>query len=111
MVACSVGVNQAAGVLDRRDLYVSLDRLGMPLRAMDASRSRAVMSPLLVVVVWSAVTAAIVVLPLTGIALLMEPLAVVTIVACIALGVAVVWLGLRTTRTVLVRVVRQPERA
>lgn len=110
MVACSVGVNQAAGVLDRRDLYVSLDRLGMPIRAMDASRSRAVMSPLLVVVVWSTVTAAIVVFPLTGMALLVKPLALVTIAACIAGGVAVVWLGLRATRTVLVRAVRQPER-
>ena len=40
MVACSVGVNQAAGILDRGELYRSLDMLGMPVATMDAARRR-----------------------------------------------------------------------
>lgn len=103
MVACSVGVNQAAGVLDRRDLYRSLDMLGMPLETMDAARRRAVMSPLRITAIGSAVTAAIVMLPLTGIALIVAPLSLVVIAAVLAAGIAVVWLGLRATRPVLVR--------
>jgi hypothetical protein len=110
MVACSVGVNQAAGILDRRDLYVSLDRLGMPVSAMDASRRRAVMSPLRIVTVGSALCAAVVILPLTGIALIIAPLSIAVIVAALAGGIGLVWLGLRATRPVLRRVLREPER-
>jgi len=110
MVACSVGVNQAAGILDRRDLYVSLDRLGMPIGAMDASRHRAIMSPLRIVTVGSALCAAVVILPLTGIAMITAPLSVATIAVSLAAGIAVVWLGLRSTRPVLTRVLHEPER-
>lgn len=110
MVACSVGVNQAAGILDRRDLYVSLDRLGMPIGEMDASRRRAVMSPLRIVTVGSALCAAVVILPLTGIAMIIAPLSIAVIVAALAAGIGLVWLGLRATRPVLSRVLREPER-
>lgn len=103
MVACSVGVNQAAGVLDRRDLYRSLDMLGMPVSTMDAARRRAVMSPLRITAIGSAVTAAIVMLPLTGITLIVAPLSLVVIAAVLAAGIGVVWLGLRATRPVLER--------
>ncbi|GAA4171553.1 permease [Gryllotalpicola koreensis] len=104
MVACAIGVNQAAAILDRRALYVSLDRVGMPVGVMDAARRRAVMGPLLVVTIGSAVTAAIVMFPLTGYALLVKPLAVGIIAGCLALGIALVWAGLAATRPVLTRV-------
>lgn len=111
MVACSVGVNQAAAILDRRDLYLSLDRLGMQPKMMDAARKRAVMSPLRLVSVGSAVIAAVVMLPLTGMALLRDPASLAIIAACLVVGIAVVWLGLRATRPVLTRVLAEPERA
>lgn len=111
MVACSVGVNQAAAILDRRDLYLSLDRLGMPAETMDVARTRAVMSPLRLVSIGSAFIAAVVMLPLTGIALLKDPASLAIIVACLAVGIVVVWLGLRATRPVLTRVLAEPERA
>lgn len=107
MVACSVGVNQTAAILDRRDLYVSLDRIGMPVREMDAARSRAVLSPLRVTTVGSALTAAIVVFPLSGIALLTSPLTLGMVAACLAAGILLVWLGLRATRPVLLRVLAE----
>jgi hypothetical protein len=109
MVACSVGVNQAAGILDRRDLYVSLDRLGMPVATMDAARRRAVFSPLRIVSIGSALCAAIVVFPLTGIALVTAPLTLVVIAGCLLVGFALVWLGMRATRPILGRVLTAGE--
>jgi hypothetical protein len=111
MVACSVGVNQSSLLLDRRDLQVSLDRLGMPVRTMDAARTRAVMVPLLVVSVGSALTAVVVVLPLAGFALILAPLSVAVIIGCLAGGCGLVLLGLRATRPVLAHILRTPAAA
>jgi hypothetical protein len=111
MVACSVGVNQAAGVLDRRDLYRSLEMLGMPRSTMDAARRRAVMSPLRITSIGSAVIAAVVMLPLTGITLIVAPLSLLVIAAVLAAGIGVVWLGLRATRPVLERAADGASRA
>ncbi|MHA7985114.1 permease [Rathayibacter sp. CAU 1779] len=108
MVACSVGVSQASAILDRRDLYVSLDRLGMPLKTMNAARVRAVLSPLRIVTIGSAVVAVIVVLPLAGIALVLAPVSLLIIAVSIAGGILVVWLGLLATRPVLTRVLAEP---
>jgi hypothetical protein len=104
MVACSVGVNQSSAVLDRRALYVSLDRLGMPVETMNAARGRAVLSPLRITTVGSAVTAAVVIFPLTGMALLVAPAGLAMIVGCLAAGILIVWLGLLATRPVLTRI-------
>ncbi|KAE8762816.1 ABC transporter permease [Georgenia thermotolerans] len=100
-VACSVGVNQAASVLDRADLYVSLDRLGMPRKTLEAARTRAVMVPLLTVALGSAGVAAALVLPLVGLALVMAPLSVAVLLACLAAGVGLVRLALLGTRPVV----------
>lgn len=101
MVACSAGVNQAADVFDRGDLYVNLGYLGMPRRIMDAARERAVMWPLTVVAVGSAAIAAIVVLPLAGYSLIVAPLSLLTIALSIAAGIGLVWAAMRLTRPVL----------
>ena len=111
MVACSVGVTQSSLLLDRRDLYVSLDRLGMPVGTVNAARSRAVMVPLLVVSVGSALAAVVVVLPLAGLALIFAPLSVAVILGCLAGGVGLVVLGLRATRPVLAHILRTPASA
>jgi hypothetical protein len=103
MVACSVGVNQAAGILDRGDLYRSLDMLGMPVGTMDAARRRSVMSPLRITAIGSAVTAAVVMLPLTGITLIVAPASLLVIAGVLAIGIGIVWLGLLSTRPVLLR--------
>ncbi|HWU46408.1 MAG TPA: FtsX-like permease family protein [Humibacter sp.] len=101
MVACSVGVNQASAILDRRSLYVSLDRLGMPIGMMDAARRRAVLSPLRIVTVGSSLVAAVLIFPLVGLSLIVAPLSLVTIAGCLAAGILLVWLGLVATRPVL----------
>ncbi|WP_309068864.1 FtsX-like permease family protein [Microbacterium sp.] len=111
MVACSVGVNQAAAILDRRALHVALDRIGMPLDVAEAARTRATMAPLLFTVIVSALIGGVLVLPLVGIAMIMAPLSLAVIAVCFAAGIAVVWLALRATRPVLRRVLAQPDRA
>jgi nitrous oxide reductase accessory protein NosL len=108
MVACSAGIAQAAAILDRRDLYVSLDRIGMPVAEMNAARGRAVLSPLRFTTVGSAVTAAVVVFPLTGMSLILSPLTLVVVAACLAAGILLVWFGLLATRPVLARVLAEP---
>ncbi|MFC6356084.1 FtsX-like permease family protein [Luethyella okanaganae] len=104
MIACSVGVNQAAFVLDRRELYLSLNRLGMPVTTMDAARGRAVMSPLRITAVGSALCATVLLFPLVGITLIVAPLSLLVIAGVLSVGIGLVWLGLRATRPVLTRV-------
>ncbi|WP_261164456.1 FtsX-like permease family protein [Microbacterium sp. Marseille-Q6965] len=104
MVACSVGVNQAAAILDRRELYVGLDRIGMPRRVMERARTRTTMAPLLFVVIASSAAAGVLLLPLTGMALIVAPLSLAVVAGCFAVGIALVWLALLATRPVLTRV-------
>lgn len=106
LVACSVGVSQAAAILESRDLYTGLDRIGMPARTMDEARRRAVMSPLLAVTLGSAVCAVITVLPLAGITLILAPLSLATILGCLLAGVLIVRVALLATRPVLTAVLR-----
>lgn len=111
MVACSVGVNQASAILDRRDLYISLDRLGVPRETMERARTRAVMLPLRVVALGSAGLGVLLVLPLAGLSMIFAPLSVLVIAGCFAGGIALVWGALRATRPVMGAVLRAPERA
>ncbi|MGJ0388027.1 permease [Microbacterium sp. CGR1] len=101
MVAASVGVNQAASVLDQRDLHRSLHHLGMPLETVDSARRRAIMSPLLVTALGSALCAAVLVFPLLGIALITAPESLLTIAVVVSVGIAVVWTSTRITRPLL----------
>lgn len=103
MVAASVGVNQASDVLDRRELHRSLHHLGMPLDTVDRARRRAVMSPLLMTALGSAVCAAVLVFPLMGMAVITAPASLLTIAAVVGLGIAIVWLTTRATRPLLAR--------
>jgi len=110
MVACSVGVNQASQVLDRADLLVSMERMGAPRKTMEAARARAVMLPLCLVALGSALIAAIVLFPLTALALLTDPTTVLVVALCLASGIALVWLSLKATAPVVSNVLRTPER-
>ncbi|UWF78450.1 MULTISPECIES: FtsX-like permease family protein [Microbacterium] len=103
MVAASVGVTQAADVLDQRPLHHSLHQLGVPLRTVDAARRRAIMSPLVVTALGSALCAGVVVFPLLGIALIVAPVSLLTIALVLAAGIAVVGLSTLATRPMLAR--------
>lgn len=101
IVAVSIGVNQASGIMDQRELHRSLHFLGVPIGTVDTARTRAVMSPLLFTALGSASCAAVLVFPLVGITVITAPLSLLTIAAVVALGIALVWLGVRVTRPLL----------
>lgn len=103
MVAASVGVNQASDVLDKHELHRSLHHLGMPLETVDRARRRAIMSPLLVTAIGSALVAAILVFPLVGIALIAAPESLLTIALVVSVGIGVVWATTWATRPLLQR--------
>jgi len=103
-IACAVGLQQAASILDGRALSRALHHGGMDVSTMDAARRWAVLSPLLLVVAVSAIAAGVLVVPLLGLALLVEPIAVLVTGGVVAVGVAIVALGLLATRPLLRRV-------
>lgn len=103
MVAASVGVTQAAEILDQQPLHSSLHKLGMPHRTVEAARRRAIMSPLLLTTIGSALCAGIVIFPLIGIAMMIAPLSLLTIAVVLGAGVGIVWLSTLATRPMLAR--------
>ncbi|TPW76903.1 FtsX-like permease family protein [Schumannella sp. 10F1B-5-1] len=98
MVACAVGVTQAATILDRAEVSRSLGHLGVPLAVIERARVGTVLVPLLTTSITSAVVAAVVVLPLAGLALVLAPVSVGMIVAALLAGLGLVLLGLLATR-------------
>ncbi|MFC9086247.1 FtsX-like permease family protein [Nocardiopsis dassonvillei] len=111
LVACSVGVTQAAAVLERRELYVSLDRIGMPVSEMNRGRRLAVLSPLRVAVVGSALTATILFFWLVAIATTTAPLFMFGIAVALLTGVVIVRIAVTATTTVLNDVLAHPDRS
>jgi hypothetical protein len=103
MVAASVGVNQAAQILDRRDLHRSLQHLGMPIETVERARRSAIMSPLLFVAIGSGVCAGAMIFPLLGIALITAPVSLLTIAVVIGAGIGIVWLSTLATTPLLGR--------
>ena len=103
-VACSVGVNQAAAILDRRGVEVGLDVVGMDLTAQDKARRITVLSPMRFAMAIGLIATGLLLIPLVGMALLARPVAVITTVGTILLGAGMVRLGLWSTRPLLGRV-------
>lgn len=103
MVAASVGVNQASAVFDQSELHQSLHRLGVPVSTVDRARQRAIMSPLLITALGSALCAAVLVFPLLGIAVIVAPESLLTIGGVLALGIGLVWASTRATAPLLGR--------
>ncbi len=101
MVAASVGVNQASDALDKQELHRSLHQLGMPVETVDRARRRAIMAPLLVTALGSALCAAVLVFPLVGITLIIAPLSLLTIAAVVLVGIGLVWASTWATRPLL----------
>jgi hypothetical protein len=106
MVACAVGVNQAAQILDRRDISHSLDIMGASFETQDRARREAAMRPLLLATLGPAALAALLLLPVIGGALIFAPLSLAVILATLALGVGIVVAALYVTRPLLRQAVR-----
>jgi len=93
MVAATVSINQAAEMLDRAPVQVSLSHLGVPPGLLAGAARRSVMLAVLAVVVGAAAVALLLVAPLLGLSVFLAPQAVLVMAACIAAGVLIVRLG------------------
>jgi len=110
MVACSVGVDEAGSVLDRKDLVLGLDRSGTPRAVMERARARAVVVPLLIASLGSAAVAGVMLFPLVGIVTIVQPLTLLTVAATLVTGVLLVRGALWATRPVVRSVIRSVDR-
>ncbi|QLD11424.1 FtsX-like permease family protein [Microbacterium oleivorans] len=94
LLAASVGVSQAASVLDDRELIVGLDRLGMSPAELARARRITVMLPLRWAAAGGAVVGAALALPVVGISLVVAPLTLLVIAVTFAAGFGAVALAL-----------------
>lgn len=101
LLACAVGVTQAASVLEERELIVGLDRLGIPESELRRARRLTVMVPLRWAAVGGATLGLMLAAPIVGISLIVAPLAVLTIVLTFAAGFALVAAALASTRPIV----------
>ncbi len=109
VTACQTGIAQAAAVLERRDLYIALDRIGMPFAELNGSRRRRVLAPAMLAasagLAWVALVP-----PLIPTALVVSPLFVAGTVAVIGIGVWLVSAAVDATTPLLRRVLAAPGR-
>lgn len=110
IVAATVAITQIAQVLDRRELWVALSRTGVPRRTLNSMRALEAIGPVLFVSVLGAIAACVVFFPITGLALLLNPVTLLYLAGTIALGVALIALATVIARPVLSGVLRHPER-
>lgn len=110
VTACQVAITQAAGILERRELYIALNRLGIPRASLMKTRRAAVMLPTLVAVLGSALAATALSLLLVIMLLVMAPLFAASLVVLLTAGILLLLGGVSATRPVLTRVLTAPQR-
>lgn len=103
MVAASVGINQAAEILDRQELHRSLHHMGVPRETVERARTGAIMSPLLMTALGAALCAGVLISPLLSLTFITAPVSLATIAAVVGAGIVIVWLSTRATRPILGR--------
>ncbi|KXZ57477.1 hypothetical protein Mlaev_02663 [Microbacterium laevaniformans] len=106
LLACSVGVTQAASTLEDRELIVGLDRLGMPGRELRRARALTVIVPLRWAAVGGALVGVALALPVVGLTVLIAPISMVVIVGTFLAGIVLVCLSLLTSRPLVTAIRR-----
>lgn len=104
MAASSVGINQAAQVLDRSEVYLSLAKMGFLRTDLQRIRTLAVMRSLAVVMTVALIAAGLSMFPIIGGAILFAPISLAVAAAVLLAGVLVVRLGAEATRPTMGRV-------
>ncbi|GAA1316370.1 FtsX-like permease family protein [Leucobacter albus] len=110
VVACQTALTQTATVLERRELSIALDRMGMPRSTIDSTRARRALSPTAFAVVGAALAAVIIAAPLVFIAAAVAPLFLLAAALVLGLGLLLVRAGVAVTRPVLWAVLDAPAR-
>lgn len=105
LTACSVGITQAATVLDRAQLYRGLNKIGMTTNSMESVRRKTVFGPLWIVLAFTLACAAISIMPILGSTMLTEPLSMLVITLCLIAGVLLIAGGVRASHPALKRVI------
>ena len=108
LLAASVGVSQAASVLDDRELIVGLDRLGMEPADLARARRITVMLPLRWAAAGGAAVGVALALPVVGISLIVAPLSLLVIALTFAAGFGAVALALLASRPLVAAIRRGP---
>lgn len=111
IVGCSVGMTQAAEILDRRATYVALDRIGVQGALMQRTRRRAVWVPLSVATIGATLLSTALMFIIVVISLASSPLFLLGVAVLLVLGVLFVLAAVQATRPVLKGVLATPERA
>lgn len=106
LLACSVGVTQAASTLEDRELIVGLDRLGMPGRELRRARALTVMVPLRWAAVGGALVGGALALPVVGVTVLVAPVSLAVIVGTFVAGILLVRLSLLASRPLVTAIRR-----
>lgn len=106
LLACSVGVTQAASVIEDRELLIGLDRLGMSQEEMRLARRQTVLTPLRLAALGGAGMAVVLTIPIFGMAVIVAPMSIAILVAAFAIGFGVVLLSLVTARPLIRSVIK-----
>lgn len=110
VVACQAAITQTAAVIERRELYIALDRIGMPTEDLNRSRRLRVTMTANIAVIGSAIAAGVLAFWMVLMALVTAPLFVVAIIIVLTLGLLLIQLGVFSTNPVLARVLSAPTR-
>ncbi|GAB3617431.1 FtsX-like permease family protein [Okibacterium endophyticum] len=110
VVACQVAITQTAAIMERRELYLALDRIGMPRAGLNRTRRLRVAMPAYTAVIGATVTALAIAFFLVVAAVVTAPLFTVAIVVVLVLGLLLIQAGVAVTAPVLHRVLDTPAR-
>lgn len=110
VVACQIAITQTAAIIENRELYIALDRIGMPRAELNRARRLRVTTPANVAVVGAAVAALALAAFVVLAAIQNAPLFSVGIVIVLFLGLLLIRAGVAVTGPVLQRVLDAPAR-
>lgn len=110
VVACQVAITQTAGILENRELYIALDRVGMPRAGVNRMRRLRVTTPANTAVIGAAIASVALTFMLVATAVATAPLFTAAIVAVLLLGLLLIRAGTTATAPVLRRVLQAPGR-
>lgn len=110
IVACQVAITQTAAVIERRELYIALDRIGMPAAELNRSRRLRITMTANTAVIGSAVAAGALGFWVVLMALVTAPLFIAAIVIVLVAGLLLIRLSITSTSPVLERILSAPAR-
>lgn len=107
LVACQVAFTQLMELFEHKELYISLDRIGMTRKLMNKVRTHQALLPALVASLSSTFAAVILTFPLISVATTVSPIFILLIVLLIGVGNTLIVGTIRLTEPVLTYILEQ----